>query len=103
LLALLGVSVQTAVILFSYINKLRREGRSIREAPREAALLRRRPIMMTALAACLGLLPAAVSTGRRQPHPETVRHRRRVGAWSAAWSSASSTESSPRDADRLRV
>jgi cobalt-zinc-cadmium resistance protein CzcA len=63
LLALLGVSVQTAVILVSYINKLRLEGRSIREATRQAALLRLRPIMMTALVACLGLLPAAVSTG----------------------------------------
>ncbi len=63
LLALLGVSVQTAVILVSYINKLRLEGKSIREATREASLLRLRPIMMTALVACLGLLPAAVSTG----------------------------------------
>jgi cobalt-zinc-cadmium resistance protein CzcA len=63
LLALLGVSVQTAVILVSYINKLRLDGRSIREATREAALLRLRPIMMTALVACLGLLPAAMSTG----------------------------------------
>jgi len=63
LLALLGVSVQTAVILVSYINKLRLEGRSIREATLEAALLRLRPIMMTALVACLGLLPAAMSTG----------------------------------------
>ncbi len=63
LLALLGVSVETAVILVSYINKLRLEGRSIREATREASLLRLRPIMMTALVACLGLLPAAMSTG----------------------------------------
>jgi cobalt-zinc-cadmium resistance protein CzcA len=63
LLALLGVSVQTAVILVSYINKLRLEGKSIHEATREASLLRLRPIMMTALVACLGLLPAAVSTG----------------------------------------
>jgi heavy metal efflux system protein len=63
LLALLGVSVQTAVILFSYINKLRLEGKNIREATREASLLRLRPIMMTALVACLGLLPAAISTG----------------------------------------
>jgi len=63
LLALLGVSVQTAVILVSYINKLRREGASIRQATRQASLLRLRPIMMTALVACLGLLPAAMSTG----------------------------------------
>jgi heavy metal efflux system protein len=63
LMALLGVSVETAVILVSYINKLRLEGMDIRTATREASLLRLRPIMMTALVACLGLLPAALSTG----------------------------------------
>ena len=63
LLALMGVSVETGVILISYINKLRLEGMDIRMATREAALLRLRPIMMTALVACLGLLPAALSTG----------------------------------------
>jgi cobalt-zinc-cadmium resistance protein CzcA len=63
LLALMGVSVQTAVILVSFINKLRQEGMDIRTATREASLLRLRPIMMTALVACLGLLPAALSTG----------------------------------------
>jgi cobalt-zinc-cadmium resistance protein CzcA len=63
LLALMGVSVETAVILVSFINKLRKEGRDIRTATREASLLRLRPIMMTALVACLGLLPAALSTG----------------------------------------
>jgi cobalt-zinc-cadmium resistance protein CzcA len=63
LLALLGVSVETAVILVSYINKLRLEGMGIATATREASLLRLRPIMMTALVACLGLLPAALSTG----------------------------------------
>jgi cobalt-zinc-cadmium resistance protein CzcA len=63
LLALLGVSAETAVILFSYINKLRLQGMDIREATYQASLLRLRPIMMTALVACLGLLPAALSTG----------------------------------------
>src|SRR5689334_12710789 len=63
LLALMGVSVETGVILISYINKLRLEGMDIHTATREAALLRLRPIMMTALVACLGLLPAALSTG----------------------------------------
>ena len=63
LLALMGVSVETAVILYSFINKLRLGGHDIRSATREAALLRLRPIMMTALVACLGLLPAALSHG----------------------------------------
>jgi heavy metal efflux system protein len=61
--ALMGVAVQTSVILYSFINKLRLEGRDIPDATHAAALLRLRPIMMTALVACLGLLPAAMSTG----------------------------------------
>ncbi|HET9986361.1 MAG TPA: CusA/CzcA family heavy metal efflux RND transporter [Longimicrobiales bacterium] len=62
-LALFGVSVQTAVVYISYANELRKGGFDIAEATREAALLRLRPIMMTALVAALGLLPAALSTG----------------------------------------
>jgi cobalt-zinc-cadmium resistance protein CzcA len=61
--ALMGVAVQTSVILYSFINKLRLEGHNIATATLEASLLRLRPIMMTALVACLGLLPAAMSTG----------------------------------------
>ena len=61
--ALMGVAVQTSVILYSFINKLRLEGKDIATATLDAALLRLRPIMMTALVACLGLLPAAMSTG----------------------------------------
>jgi cobalt-zinc-cadmium resistance protein CzcA len=62
-LALFGVSVQTAVVYISYANELRRGGMGIAGATREAALLRLRPIMMTALVAALGLLPAALATG----------------------------------------
>jgi cobalt-zinc-cadmium resistance protein CzcA len=61
--ALMGVAVQTSVILYSFINKLRLEGKDIKSATHEASLLRLRPIMMTALVACIGLLPAAMSTG----------------------------------------
>ncbi len=61
--ALMGVAVQTSVILYSFINKLRLEGKDIQTATLEASLLRLRPIMMTALVACFGLLPAAMSTG----------------------------------------
>jgi cobalt-zinc-cadmium resistance protein CzcA len=59
----MGVAVQTSVILYSFINKLRAEGQDIPAATLDASLLRLRPIMMTALVACLGMLPAAVSTG----------------------------------------
>ena len=61
-LALFGVSVQTAVVYISYVNELRRDGTGLAEAIREGAILRLRPIMMTALVAALGLLPAALST-----------------------------------------
>ncbi|HEV8039561.1 MAG TPA: CusA/CzcA family heavy metal efflux RND transporter [Bryobacteraceae bacterium] len=61
--ALMGVAVQTSVILYSFINKLRQEGRDIPNATLDASLLRLRPILMTALVACFGLLPAAMSTG----------------------------------------
>ncbi len=61
-LALFGVSVQTAVVYISYVNELRRTGMAVSEATVQAALLRLRPIMMTALVAALGLLPAALST-----------------------------------------
>ena len=61
--ALMGVAVQTSVILYSFINKLRLEGTTFMTATLEASLLRLRPIMMTALVACFGLLPAAMSTG----------------------------------------
>jgi heavy metal efflux system protein len=60
-LALFGVSVQTAVVYISYANELRRGGMDIGGATREAAILRLRPIMMTALVAAFGLLPAALS------------------------------------------
>jgi cobalt-zinc-cadmium resistance protein CzcA len=63
MLVLLGVGVETAVIDVSYINKLRLEGMDIEQATVDGSLIRFRPIMMTALVACLGLLPAALSTG----------------------------------------
>jgi cobalt-zinc-cadmium resistance protein CzcA len=62
-LALFGVSVQTAVVYISYVNELRANGTALAESIREGAILRLRPIMMTALVAALGLLPAALATG----------------------------------------
>ena len=60
-LALIGVSVEIGVIMVEYINQLRTRGKSPREAAKEGASLRLRPIMMTMLVATLGLLPAAMS------------------------------------------
>ena len=62
-LALFGVSVLTGVVYISCVNELRRDGMALDKAIHEAAILRLRPIMMTALVASLGLLPAALATG----------------------------------------
>ena len=53
------------------------EGQEIAEATSEAALLRLRPIMMTALVAALGLLPAALSSGVGSDSQTAVRARHR--------------------------
>src|SRR5271167_35818 len=60
-LALIGVSVEIGVIMVEYINQLRTRGLPVREAAKEGAALRLRPIMMTMIVATLGLLPAAMS------------------------------------------
>jgi cobalt-zinc-cadmium resistance protein CzcA len=62
-IVLFGVSVLTGVIYISCVNELRLGGMDIAQATREAAVLRLRPIVMTALVAALGLLPAAIATG----------------------------------------
>ncbi len=62
-LALFGVSVLTAVVYISYVNELRLAGIPLERAIRDGAILRLRPIMMTALVAALGLVPAALATG----------------------------------------
>jgi len=62
-IVLFGVSVLTGVIYTSCVNELRLGGMDIAQATHEAAVLRLRPIVMTALVASLGLLPAAIATG----------------------------------------
>jgi cobalt-zinc-cadmium resistance protein CzcA len=62
-IALFGIAVQNGVILISQINQLRREGQPLDEAILHGSISRLRPVVMTALMAMLGLIPAAVSTG----------------------------------------
>jgi cobalt-zinc-cadmium resistance protein CzcA len=62
-IALFGVAVLNGLVLVTYINQLRREGRSMEEAVREGGMTRLRPVLMTALVASLGFLPMALSQG----------------------------------------
>lgn len=60
-LALFGTSIQTGIILVSYFQQLRREGLDVDTAILRGCELRLRPVMMTALVATFGLVPAALS------------------------------------------
>lgn len=62
-IALSGVAVLNGVVLVSYFNELREEGRSLLEAVREGAITRLRPVLMTAAVAALGFVPMALSHG----------------------------------------
>jgi heavy metal efflux system protein len=60
-IALFGVAVQNGVLMVERIRELRARGLAELEAIREGAVSRMRPVLMTALMASLGLLPAALS------------------------------------------
>jgi cobalt-zinc-cadmium resistance protein CzcA len=60
---LFGVAVLNGIVLVSYMNKLREDGHSLDEAVTSGALLRLRPVLMTALVALLGLVPLAFAQG----------------------------------------
>jgi heavy metal efflux system protein len=62
-IAVAGISVQNGVIMVEQIVELIKTSKTLQEAVLEGAVLRMRPILMTALMAGLGLLPAALSHG----------------------------------------
>ncbi|MFN3407354.1 MAG: efflux RND transporter permease subunit [Limisphaerales bacterium] len=62
-IALSGVAVLNGVVMISFINKLRADGKSLDDAIIEGSLTRLRPVLMTALVASLGFLPMALATG----------------------------------------
>ncbi|WP_346297200.1 CusA/CzcA family heavy metal efflux RND transporter [Rhodopseudomonas sp. P1] len=62
-IALSGVAVLNGLVIITFIERLRGEGRRIVEAVREGALTRLRPVLMTALVASLGFVPMALATG----------------------------------------
>jgi cobalt-zinc-cadmium resistance protein CzcA len=63
-IALSGVAVLNGLVMITFINRLRQDGRPIDEAVRHGALARLRPVLMTALVASLGFLPMMLATGR---------------------------------------
>jgi len=62
-IALSGVAVLNGLVLVTQFNELRAEGRSLKLAVIVGALMRLRPVLMTALVASLGFVPMAIATG----------------------------------------
>jgi cobalt-zinc-cadmium resistance protein CzcA len=60
--SLFGVAIMEGLLMISYFNALRAQGLQLNDAIVQGALKRVRPVMITALTAILGLLPAALST-----------------------------------------
>jgi cobalt-zinc-cadmium resistance protein CzcA len=62
-IALSGVAVLNGLVIITFIQKLREDGKSVLESVKEGALTRLRPVLMTALVASLGFVPMAIATG----------------------------------------
>ncbi len=62
LIALAGIEIKNSILLVDFTNQLRKEGKSLEEAIREAGEIRFLPIILTSLTAIGGLMPIAVST-----------------------------------------
>ena len=63
IIMLIGLMAKTAILLTEYASARRRDGLSIRDAALEAAKVRLRPILMTAMTLIIGLLPLVFATG----------------------------------------
>jgi cobalt-zinc-cadmium resistance protein CzcA len=61
--SLFGVSVMDGILMITFYNQERSHGLAPADAMYRAATTRMRPLLMTALSACIGLFPAAISTG----------------------------------------
>ncbi|MHB8770497.1 MAG: efflux RND transporter permease subunit [Syntrophales bacterium] len=62
-IALLGIALANGMVLVTCLNQLLRDGKSMEATCIQGALMRLRPVLMTALAAALGLLPMVLSSG----------------------------------------
>jgi multidrug efflux pump subunit AcrB len=62
-IALVGIAVNDAIVLISFINDLRKEGVPHREAVERAVRTRVRPVLLTSLTTIAGLIPTAIGIG----------------------------------------
>jgi len=63
LVMLIGLVAKNAILIVEFANQLREQGRSIKDAVKESAAARLRPILMTTIATVFGAMPLALATG----------------------------------------
>jgi multidrug efflux pump subunit AcrB len=63
IIALAGVVAKNGIVLIDFMNRLRKDGRSLRDAVIEGGATRLRPVLLTAITAMIGLLPIATGVG----------------------------------------
>jgi multidrug efflux pump len=63
IIALAGVVAKNSIVLIDYMNRLRKEGRPLKESVIEGGATRLRPVLLTAITAMIGLLPIATGVG----------------------------------------
>lgn len=63
MILLIGIMAKNGILIVEFANQLRAEGRPLRDAAREGAVTRLRPVMMTTIATVLGAVPLALASG----------------------------------------
>ena len=64
---LVGLAAKNGILIVEFANQLRDDGRSVREAIIESAMVRLRPILMTSIATVVGAIPLVVAGGLVRP------------------------------------
>ncbi len=62
-IALFGIALENGMVLVTYLNQLLKDGVPVDEASVKGALLRLRPVLMTAVTTALGLIPLLIASG----------------------------------------
>ena len=83
---MVGIVVSNSILIVEFTNRLRREGRTVREAVSLACRVRLRPVLMTSLATLIGLIPMALKlgTGSGGLRAAGARHHRWAGGLGGA-------------------
>jgi multidrug efflux pump len=72
LIILIALAAKNGILIVEFANQLRDEGKSVRDAILEASDLRIRPVLMTSIATCVGMLPLILSHGAGAESRNTI-------------------------------